>query len=167
MAGCSTWRARRSGWRCRDGERLHPLNRREGGGNFHLLPNGVFFGQAEDGWRVLTSDGYAEQTPSPDFATQSGPMLVIGGALHPRFDANGDSLHIRNGVGVDGAGRARFAISDQPVSFGRFARLFRDRLNCPNALYLDGSVSRLWNPAGGRTDLGLPVGPIIAVERAP
>ena len=145
------------------GETRHALNRNEGEGNFHLMPNGVFFGQAEGGWRVLPADDYARLSPSPAFATQSGPMLVIDGALHPRFDPNGTSLYLRNGVGVDEAGRAHFAISDQAVSFGRFARLFRDRLRCKNALFLDGSVSQLWDAHGGRQDAGPRVGPLLAV----
>lgn len=146
-----------------NGERRHKLNRRDAGGNFHLKPNGVVFGDANGPWRVLATDAYAAGTRTPDFATQSGPMLVINGALHPRFDENGTSLHIRNGVGVDEAGRAHFAISEEAVSFGRFARLFRDRLHCPNALFLDGSVSRLWDAHGGRQDVGARVGPLLAV----
>ncbi len=149
------------------GENRHAINRREGPGNFHLLPNGVFFGAREGGWRVLATDAYAAHPRSPDFATQSGPMLVIDGAPHPRFDPNGTSLYLRNGVGVDAAGRAHFAISDQPVSFGRFARLFRDRLRCDNALFLDGSVSRLWDAHGGRQDAGPRVGPLLAVLDRP
>ena len=146
-----------------DGETHHALNRKEGEGNFHLMPNGVFFGQADGGWWVLAADAYARLSPAPAFATQSGPMLVIDGALHPRFDPNGTSLYVRNGVGVDAAGRAHFAISDQAVSFGRFARLFRARLRCDNALFLDGSLSRLWDAHGGRWDAGPRVGPILAV----
>ena len=152
------------------GETRHDLNRKAGEGNFHLMPNGVFFGQAAGGWRVLAADDYARLSPAPAFATQSGPMLVIDGALHPRFDPNGTSLYLRNGVGVDAAGRAHFAISDQAVSFGRFARLFRDRLKCENALFLDGSVSQLWDAHGGRRDIGPRVGPLLAVldrARAP
>lgn len=146
-----------------DGVRRHALNRRDAGGNFHLKPNGVVFGSATGPWRVLDTDSYAAEARAPDFASQSGPMLVIDGALHPRFDDNGTSLRVRNGVGVDGAGRALFAISAQAVSFGRFARLFRDRLGCSNALFLDGSVSRLWDARGGRLDAGVPVGPLLAV----
>nr|WP_300425552.1 DUF805 domain-containing protein [uncultured Hyphomonas sp.] len=52
-------------------------------------------------------------------------------------------------------------ISNAPLSFGKFARFFRDELKTPNALYLDGSVSALWNPATGRTDGGAAIGPIL------
>ena len=88
-------------------------------------------------------------------------MLLIDGALHPRIAENGESLQVRNAVGVGLDGNAWFAISDEPVSFGRFARLFRDRLACPDALYLDGAVSRLWDPVSRRLDGGPPIGPIV------
>ena len=93
--------------------------------------------------------------------------LLIDGALHPRFSENGASLHVRNGVGVTDADTAWFAISDEPVSFGRFARLFRDYLNCPNALFLDGAVSSLWDRPAGRRDAYPSLGPLIAVFSEP
>ena len=87
------------------------------------------------------------------------------GKPHRSIQANGPSLHIRNGVGVADAHTAWFAISDEPVSFGRFARLFRDSLGCRNALFLDGTVSSLWDPGAGRRDQGYEVGPMVAVFR--
>ena len=54
-----------------------------------------------------------------------------------------------------------FAISDAPVSFGRFARLFAGPLGCRNALYFDGAVSSLWDPPNFRMDGIVPVGPMI------
>lgn len=145
------------------GRQIHALNRKRGGGNFHLLPNGVFSAEA-DGWHVRTSDGYAAASPAADMATQSGPMLVIGGKLHPEFSPNGDSRYIRNAVGIDRSGKAHFVISEQPVSFGLIARLFRDHLGCPNALFLDGSVSALWDPAAERIDSTVDLGPLLVVE---
>ena len=58
---------------------------------------------------------------------------------------------------------AWFAISDEPVSFGRFARLFRDALGCRNALFLDGAVSSLWDRPAGRRDTYSRLGPLVAV----
>ena len=153
------------GYYVEDGERLEPLNQADGPGNFHLLPNGVFFGDADGNWRVLDTQRFADEVEErPDFGTQSGPMLVIRGELHEAFDADGQSRKIRNGVGVDPAGRAHFVISEAPVSFGRFARYFRDVLKVDNALFLDGSVSQLWDPARGRRDAGPLLGPMIVVE---
>ena len=145
------------------GERLKKLNRADGPGNFHLKPNGVFFGTGTR-WRVLTSDAfYATVGDRPEFGTQSGPMLVIAGKLHPGFAEEGPSKTIRNGVGVDAAGRAHFVLSEAPVSFGRFARYFRDVLKTPDALYLDGTVSALWDPRAKRRDETVPLGPLIVV----
>jgi uncharacterized protein YigE (DUF2233 family) len=133
---------------------------REGPGNFGMLPNGVLC--LGDGTAaVLESRRFAEDRPACRFATQSGPMLVIDGALHPRFIPGSDFLNIRNGAGVAPDGTLWLAISNEPVNFHDFARLFRDELGTPNALYLDGSVSRLYRRDTGRHDLGFPVGPII------
>ena len=95
-------------------------------------------------------------------------MLVIDGAIHPKFDPDGQSRYLRNGVGIGPGGRALFVISNEVVSFGKLARLFRDGLHARNALYFDGSVSSLWDPAAGRQDAGVPLGPIIvALKPAP
>ncbi|WP_159975753.1 MULTISPECIES: phosphodiester glycosidase family protein [unclassified Novosphingobium] len=155
------------GYYVENGEKRHALNTKAGWGNFHLLPNGVFYGDAQDKWRVSTAQDFEKDvTERPDFGTQSGPMLVIAGKLHPGIDADGKSLKLRNGVGVDAQGRAHFVISDEPVSFGKLARYFRDALKCPNALFLDGSVSSLWDPEHGRVDGGPPLGPLIVVEKS-
>ena len=154
------------GYYVEDGERLQTLNRAKGPGNFHLLPNGVFFGDTEGNWRVLDSAAFAQQiTQRPDFGTQSGPMLVIDGELHPAIDYDGTSRKIRNAVGIDRQGRAHFVISEAPLSFGKLARFYRDVLNTPNALFLDGSVSQLWDPVRGRMDTGAALGPLIVVEK--
>lgn len=147
------------------GERQKRLNLREGGGNFHLMPNGVFW--ADDAGRVAVteSEDFARRAPRAMWATQSGPMLVIDGRLHPRIGADGESRLIRNGVGVRDPRTAFFVISEDPVSFGRFARLFRDALGCRNALFFDGTVSSLWDSAAGRQDAHRPTGPMVMVFR--
>lgn len=152
------------GYYVKDGERLKELNRNDGAGNFHMKPNGVFFGSGSK-WRVMASEAFYTQVGDrPDFGTQSGPMLVIDGKLHPEITDDGPSRTVRNGVGVDSAGRAHFVISEGPVSFGKLARYFRDVLKTPNALYLDGAVSELWDPSGGRLDSRAPIGPMLVVE---
>ncbi len=136
---------------------------REGPGNFGMLPNGVFC-VLPAGFAVLESRAFAANPPDCRFATQSGPMLVIDGELHPRFLPDSTSLFLRNGVGVSAdRQRAVFVISDAPVSFHRFARFFRDALDLPQALYLDGNISRLYAPELGREDWGFPMGPIIGL----
>jgi uncharacterized protein YigE (DUF2233 family) len=149
------------GYYVEDGAEQAPLNRRDGPGNFHMKPNGIFYGDAK-GWHVADTEAFARHRPEHiRFATQSGPMLVISGKFHPEISPDGTSLQLRNGVGVAADGSAWFAISNEPVSFGRFARLFRDRLGCRNALYLDGKVSRLWDPVAERKDTGAAIGPIV------
>ncbi len=160
------------GYYVEKGERGAELNRSEGAkegakeaaGNFYMKPNGVFFGSG-GGWRVLGSNTFFNSVGErPEFGTQSGPMLLVEGKLHPEIQDDGPSKAIRNAVGVDAAGKAHFVISDAPVSFGQLARYFRDTLKVSNALYLDGAVSSLWDPAGGRKDGGR-VGPIIVVTK--
>ncbi|MEL6379368.1 MAG: phosphodiester glycosidase family protein [Pseudomonadota bacterium] len=146
------------------------VNTREGYGNFHLMPNGVFYTvRDEDGTvraGIKTTPDYVRDAPTPIIATQSGPMLVIDGALHPRFLPASTSLKRRNGVGVSSDGRAVwFAISNEPVRFHDFATLFRDGIGARSALFLDGEVSKLFAPGIARHDRGLPMGPILGVSR--
>jgi uncharacterized protein YigE (DUF2233 family) len=146
-----------------DGIRHRKLNRRSGPGNFHLLPNGVFAVAADGSLAVETAADFAKRKAKPRWATQSGPMLVIDGRLHPRFDEDGPSRLIRNGVGVRDPQTVFFVVSESAISFGRLARFFRDVLGCRNALFLDGSVSSLWDPAAGRQDARAPLGPMLVV----
>ena len=144
-----------------NGRETAPIVTSEGPGNFGLLPNGVFC-ITGDRARVVESRRFAEERPECDYATQSGPMLVIDGELHPRFLPDGTSTYVRNGVGVSPDGRiAYLAISEERVNFDLFGRLFRDGLGVENALFLDGNISRLYDSASGRHDGGFPMGPII------
>ena len=159
-AGMFDTEGRAIGLLVEQGKELHSLNRRKGAGNFHLMPNGVF---------LVRDDGTAEVVPTEEykgakdirFATQSGPMLVIDGQLHPAFEPDGRSRFIRNGVGIAPDGTPTFVISEEAVSFGKLARFFRDGLKCRNALFLDGSVSSLWDPEGQRMDSFAAIGPMI------
>jgi uncharacterized protein YigE (DUF2233 family) len=144
------------------GKTLKKLNRNPGPGNFHMKPNGVFSVDARGRAAIVTADAYA-RLRTPEWATQSGPMLVIDGKLHPKFDRDGESRLVRNGVGVRDPGTAFFVVSEEGVSFGRFARFFRDELDCRNALFLDGSVSSLWDPAAARQDDFTELGPMLVV----
>jgi uncharacterized protein YigE (DUF2233 family) len=77
-------------------------------------------------------------------------MLVRNGALARAFPANSQSRKVRNGVGVRRDGTVVFAIADSPVTFHQFAVAFRDALECPNALFLDGAISQLYAGPGTR-----------------
>ena len=143
-----------------EGKQKRAINRRKGGGNFHLMPNGVFQVHKDGRAEVVTSDQW-KPSPAVRLATQSGPMLVIDGKLHPAFDRDGTSRYVRNGVGIGPKGEALFVISDGPVSLGKFARFYRDQLHARNALFFDGAVSALWDPANGRRDVTKPLGPMV------
>jgi len=146
-----------------NGEQQHRLITNDGAGNFYLKPNGVFFVDAQGAAHVVATESYAARKGTPQWATQSGPMLLIDNALNPHFQNDGPSHYVRNGAGVTANGETYFAISESSVSFGKFARLFRDVLHCPNALYFDGNVSSLWAPSLGREDHGRALGPMILV----
>lgn len=141
-----------------------PLNLADAAGNFFMKPNGVFFVDRAGRLGVLESNAFQAAKPDAVLATQSGPMLVISGNIHPRFEPDGQSKNIRNGVGVDKSGSAVFAISREPVSFGRFARLFRDALGCQNALFLDGTISVQHDGRSYLVGGKYPVGPVIVVR---
>lgn len=146
-----------------DGREIMRVIPNAGPGNFGLLPNGVLClrpGRAD----VIETQAFLATAPDCTDATQSGPMLVIDGALHPRFLKDGTSKFIRNGVGTSADGRrAVFVISDAPVNFHSFGSFFRDALDLPNALYFDGKVSRLYAPQLNRSDFGFALGPIVGV----
>ena len=148
-----------------DGAEILALNLEDGFGNFFLKPNGVFFVRDDGSAGVMETEAYGEAGISPAYATQSGPMLVIGGALHPRFLPDGTSKYIRNGVGVRADGTVVFAITRDPVSLGSFGRLFRDVAECPDALFFDGAVSSLAWGNHMEIDAGEPAGPVVAVFR--
>lgn len=150
-----------------DGREVSRIQTGEGEGNFFLKPNGVFMLGKDGRPAILETTAYAAARPEAEYATQSGPMLLIDGALHPRFEANGTSRYVRNGVGVRDRRTAVFAISLSEVSFGSFARLFRDALGCRDALYFDGVVSAMSNGRETIIDGGYPTGPIVAVWAKP
>ncbi|OJU99920.1 MAG: hypothetical protein BGO06_07240 [Shinella sp. 65-6] len=146
------------------GRQTGALNQGDAFGNFFMKPNGVFFvGDGTAG--VMETEAYAKAGLSPREATQSGPMLGIDGQIHPRFLPDATSLQIRNGVGILPDGRVAFAISKDRVRFHDFATLFRDRLQCRNALFLDGSISSLYSPEVRRHDRRAIMGTIIAVVK--
>jgi uncharacterized protein YigE (DUF2233 family) len=146
-----------------DGRELARVNTNAGPGNFHMRPNGVFYVTGEVA-AIVETRSFIKQNLRVEFATQSGPMLVIDGKIHPRFSQHGASMKYRAAVGSRDPSSVVFVISESEVSFGELARLFRDKLRCKNALFLDGgSATSFYSPMLGRNSNFLPLGPMIGV----
>jgi len=134
-------------------KKLKEINRVENAvGNFHLVPNGVFIIQKDKRCRVVQTPDYKE-SEDINFATQSGPMLLIDGDYHPKFNKGSKNLNIRNGVGVLPDGKVLFAMSTERINFYDFATFFKNN-GCKNALYLDGAISRTYLPEKKVEQLG-------------
>lgn len=154
-----------AGLHVEEGEELRKLNTLdEGYGNFHLMPNGVFYID-DDGAHAVPTEEYVARKPAPRLASQSGPMLVIDGAIHAAFTEGSDNLRRRSGVGVVSANEVVFAISKLTINFYDFAALFKDELKCENALYLDGDISLFYAPEAGKSfEGGIYAGMFAVVE---
>src|SRR4051794_1405252 len=96
-----------------DGREIAPLNLQSASGNFFMKPNGVF-AVTTSGPRIVESSLYSN-LQDVELATQSGPLLVIDGALHPAFRKDSTSKYLRNGVGILNEHTVLLAITEQPV----------------------------------------------------
>lgn len=141
---------------------ITPLNTKEGlHGNFYLQPNGVFFMTADKKAFVSTTQNF-KNDGQVEFATQSGPMLVVNGAINSEFKQDSGNVNLRNGVCVLDDNRIIFSISRKEVNLYSFAQHFKD-LGCQNALYLDGFVSRMYLPEKNIEELDGDFGVIIGI----
>lgn len=146
------------------GKKLKPLNRRtETTGNFYMQPNGVFAVRPDHTAFISTTEKFPVLA-EVRCATQSGPMLVIGGAMNKQFTKGSTNVHVRNGVGIRKDGHLVFAISKEPVNFHDFAAFFLAQ-GCVDALYLDGFVSKAYMPAQSLRQLDGQLGPLISVVK--
>jgi uncharacterized protein YigE (DUF2233 family) len=143
------------------GKVIHPVDTASGPGNFYLKPNGVFYITGDRVAGVCTTENLPRHLKIK-FATQSGPMLVTGGKIHPAFIKGSSNLNIRSGVGLMPDGKVAFVLSKEPVNFYEFAEYFR-RLGCQDALYLDGLVSRTYLPEKNRLQTDGDFGVIIGI----
>jgi uncharacterized protein YigE (DUF2233 family) len=126
-----------------DGVEKVGLNLADGGGNFHLKPNGVFAIYDDGSAAVVNSVDY--EPDGVEFATQSGPALLLDGDVHPEFTDGSTNLAFRSGVGVSPDGETVYlSLSWSLTNLYDFATLFRDELGVEDALYLDGDISYLW-----------------------
>lgn len=152
------------------GKTLVPLNLVRGNpaaGNFSIQPNGVFVIYPDGTAAVRTSTDFKTDAKAAQWATQSGPMLLINGQVNDRFVDDSSSLKWRSGVCAKTPHKVVFAVSEAPVNFHTFARLFRDELGCRDALYLDGTISQFYvdgdGYAGAPTFMVKPYAGIFAV----
>lgn len=137
-------------------------------GNFYMYPNGVFSSDPQFGFQIQETSEflkqYTDEKKMPMFATQSGPMLVHRGRIHPSFTPGSTNVYVRSGAGLMAKDRVVFIISDQVVNFYDIAMLYRYIFNCQEALYLDGAISKMYFT----TDKTMPegqFGPMIAVVK--
>jgi len=135
------------------GKTISPLNARSGRGNFYMNPNGVFGLDAQGNASIWATAEFQRLKINPGkllLATQSGPIMLRNGKINSLFTPGSDNLHFRNAVGVREDGQVIFAISEQKVNFYEFSVFLRD-LGCQQALYLDGTVSRMYVPLLNKT----------------
>lgn len=134
-----------------------------GKGNFHLMPNGVFYIDTEGKAGVLETMAYASAKIEAKYATQSGPLLLINGKIHPKFNDGSPNKYVRSGIGITATGEVVMVISEKPVNFYTFALFFKEKFGCKDALYLDGAISKMYLPEQGRMDIRGKFSSIIAV----
>lgn len=135
-----------------------------GYGNFYMQPNGIFIIDKSSKPQLITTREYTDKTPVM-LATQSGPMLVTKNRINGNFKKGSANVNIRNGVGINKKGNIVFVTSDDFVNFHEFAELYRDHLDCDNALYLDGAVSQYYAPELRQTAQTYRLGVFIVVTR--
>jgi len=152
------------GLHVQDGTAFSPLSTADGEGNFFLKPNGIFWID-ERGAHVAPTENYAP-LGMVELATQSGPLLLTGGRIHPAFNESSTSLRVRSGIGVDRRGHVFVVLSRDRVSFHATATLFRDVLGCPDALYLDGEISAFAAPGLPAPQFHEYAGLLVAMKRS-
>lgn len=132
-------------------QELSSLNLNNGIGNFYLKPNGVLQ-IAESGIDIFESSNFVNSGNIIE-AMQSGPMLLINDEIHPIFDSKSQNRNIRSGVGIyvekNGIRFLVFCKSNDAVSFYDFAKLFKDKFHCKNALCLESAGSAMYSPKLG------------------
>lgn len=148
-----------------NGQELHPLDTAQNKpGNFYLFPNGVFYTDLH-GAHITTTQHFNKKDVIN--ATQSGPMLVIDGKIHPMFKEGSTNVNLRSGVGIMPDGKVVFVISkSNQTNFYDFAAIFKEKFGCSNALYLDGAISKMYLKENRQEEAGGDFGVMIAVSPA-
>jgi uncharacterized protein YigE (DUF2233 family) len=139
-------------------------------GNFYIQPNGVFLIDKSNKPLILTTRQFVNANfviSDIKMATQSGPMLIFDSKINTHFIEKSENRKIRNGVGVNKNGNVFFAISEKEVTFYEFSTFFKEQLNCFQALYLDGEISKIYIGEKGKKDnlSNMKFGPILSITK--
>ena len=124
------------------GRQLTQLNRASGGGNFFIRPGGVFYLRGQNAG--IVSINKFRPSPAIRYAVQSGPMLIENGKINWRLKPSASSRKLRNGVGITGDGKVVFMLSARETNFYDFACYAQAKLNVRQMLYLDGTISKMY-----------------------
>lgn len=124
------------------GRQLTPLNRASGGGNFFIRPGGVFYLRGQNAG--IVSINKFRPSSAIRYAVQSGPMLIENGKINWRLKPSASSRKLRNGVGITGDGKVVFMLSARETNFYDFAGYAQAKLNVRQMLYLDGTISKMY-----------------------
>jgi uncharacterized protein YigE (DUF2233 family) len=150
-----------------NGQEISPLNLQDGFGNFFLKPNGVFAVTDQREAAIMDSAFYPAFLPRVLWATQSGPLIVHHGEIHPDLIPDSKNLRVRSGVGIQKAGTVVFAISKANENFYDFAYFFLNRMQCSDVLYLDGDISAFHFPGETEKPREHIFGPMLGVVAKP
>jgi uncharacterized protein YigE (DUF2233 family) len=149
-------------------------------GNFYMHPNGVFYIKVDGRCYLRTTAAFVKEENRKKinesskiiYATQSGPMLVVNNRIHKAFNPSSKNVNIRNGIGIRNVGKTQevyMVLSQDQVTFHEMASFYKDILQCENALYLDGVVSRMYVQLGkkqwGKLDNSMGLGPLLMVTK--
>ena len=155
-----------------NGQTLVPLNTRNGKGNFHVQPNGVFY--IENGRAHIKTTATYLQRPldlGADYSVHSATKYLDGQINH-RFNQTHSSPHKRNAVCTTGDGGLYFILSENYGFDGEWPSLYRfaaalQHIGCTQALYLDGTLSAWYIPTVSSTFHWTHLVGIIAITDTP
>lgn len=138
--------------------------------NFYLKPNGVFFIDSLNNPFILDTKSYVKNfglkaNSKIKYATQSGPLLVTNNSIHPKFIRGSQNYKIRSGVGIINKNKIIFVLTRDEVNFYDFATFFHKIFQCEDALFLDGTISKMYLPGINANEKGGEFGPLISVTK--
>ena len=151
------------------------LERKPGGLNFYLQPNGVFAIESKKGPQIYKTDDFSVALADTNntflIGTQSGPMLVYPQGEHtiinPEFKKGSSNLNIRSAVAInkDYPNIVIFVISKGKMNFYDLSSFLKDNLGATYALFLDGAISQMYTGPGDGNCINQDFGPMLSVKR--